>query len=257
MRMLVTGAGFIGSNFIRRCLRRGTATELVNPDKLTYAGNLDNLKEVARDPRYRFVRGDIADAELVNRPRWSGSTRSSTSPRRRTWTARSGTRAISSARTSTGRSCCWRRRANTGSGGSSRSRPTRSTGASKGSFRRRTRSCPATRTPRAGRGRPARLLVLGDVPPPGGHHPGLQQLRPVPYPEKVILLVTNALDDIPLPYGDGMNVRDWLFVDDHCAAIEFLLEKGADGEVYNIGGGNEPPTSSSPASSSTAWKPAS
>ena len=64
---------------------------------------------------------------------------------------------------------------------------------------------------------------------------------PYQYPEKLIpLFVTNALDDLPLPlYGDGRNVRDWLFVDDHCAAIDFLIEHGQNSEVYNIGGGNE------------------
>jgi dTDP-glucose 4,6-dehydratase len=64
---------------------------------------------------------------------------------------------------------------------------------------------------------------------------------PYQYPEKLIpLFVTNAIDDLPLPlYGDGRNVRDWLFVDDHCAAVDFLIERGTDCEVYNIGGGNE------------------
>src|SRR5205809_103833 len=64
---------------------------------------------------------------------------------------------------------------------------------------------------------------------------------PWQYPEKLIpLFVTNAIDDLPLPlYGDGRNVRDWLFVDDHCAAVDFLIEHGTNSEVYNIGGGNE------------------
>ncbi len=246
MRLLVTGgAGFIGSNFIRRCLRRGTATELVNLDKLTYAGNLDNLKEVARDPRYRFVRGDIADAELVNRlaaERFDAIVNFAAE----THVDRSIGDAGDFIRTDVYGTFVLLEAARRHKVGRFIQISTDEVYGSieNGSFRETDPLMP--RNPYAASKAGADRLAYSywaTYRLPVVITRASNNFGPYQYPEKVIpLFVTNALDDIPLPlYGDGMNVRDWLFVDDHCAAVEFLLEKGADGEVYNIGGGNELP----------------
>ncbi|MEI6634742.1 MAG: dTDP-glucose 4,6-dehydratase [Chlamydiota bacterium] len=246
MKLLVTGgAGFIGSNFIRLCMKRHPAWELVNLDKLTYAGNLDNLREIDSDPRYRFVRGDIADAGLVGRLAGEGLD-AIVNFAAETHVDRSIGNADDFIRTDVYGTFVLLEAARLHKVGKFIQISTDEVYGSieRGSFVETDTLMP--RNPysasKAGADRLAysywatyRLPVVITR--------ASNNFGPFQYPEKVIpLFVTNALKDIPLPlYGDGMNVRDWLFVEDHCAAVEFLLEKGVDGEVYNIGGGNELP----------------
>jgi dTDP-glucose 4,6-dehydratase len=246
MKLLVTGgAGFIGSNFIRYILGKHRGCAVVNLDKLTYAGNLDNLRDVESDPRYRFVKGDITDEGLVDTLVREGID-TIINFAAETHVDRAIGHAGDFIRTDV-------------DGAFVLLESARKHGVKKfvqistdevygsierGSFRETDPLMP--RNPyaasKAGADRLAysywatyRLPVIITR--------ASNNFGPYQYPEKVIpLFVTNALRDIPLPlYGDGMNVRDWLFVLDHCEAIEFLLRKGADGEVYNIGGGNEMP----------------
>ena len=129
--LLVTGGcGFIGSNFIRYLLDTDPSVAVINFDQLTYAGNLDNLADLANHPRYRFVHGDIADRQAVNGVLAGASRASSTSPPRATWTAASRIRARSYGPTWSGRRCCWTPPANSTCRVTCRSPPTRSTAAS-------------------------------------------------------------------------------------------------------------------------------
>ena len=250
-KILVTGgAGFIGSHFVRHLLTAHEDYEVVNLDKLTYAGNLDNLRDIEGSllaKRYRFVKGDICDADLVaqlvagvdavvNFAAESHVDRSLLEPAPFIRTDVHGAYILLAAAAASG-------------------------------------------------GRIERFLhistdeVYGDVPPPrlskesdpllprspysaskaGGDMQCLafagtyglpvviarpcNNVGPNQYPEKMApLFITNALEDEPLPvYGDGRQVRDWLFVEDDCEALDLLLHEGTPGEVYNIGAGNERP----------------
>ena len=243
-RILVTGGcGFIGSHFVRRLLHRHDDIEVVNLDTLTYAGNPANLADVAEDERYRFVHGSICDAAAVAN-------------------AAEGVDAIVNfaAETHVDRSIMEagdfiqtdvfgtyvparvdprpRRRA------SCTSRPTRSTATS----RRATPRARATPCGRARRTRPPRPAATCRCWPrcaptacDAAITRGSNNYGPNQYPEKLIpLFTTNLLDGEPVPvYGDGRQSRDLIYVEDHCAGIETVLERGASGEVYNVGGGNE------------------
>lgn len=245
MKILVTGGcGFIGSNFIRHLFQsRGDAVSIVNLDKLTYAANPANLADVATRVSYRFIRGDIADPEVVS-------------------SAMEGCDAVVNfaAETHVDRSLLGdasfietdvrgvfvlleeaRRR-----GGLSRfiqiSTDEVYGTITSGSFREESPLNP--RNPyaasKAGGDRLA-YSYWASYGLPVVITRASNNYGPYQYPEKLIpLFVTNAIDDQPLPlYGDGRNVRDWLYVKDHAAAIDFLLEKGVPGETYNIAGGNE------------------
>jgi dTDP-glucose 4,6-dehydratase len=243
MKLLVTGgAGFIGSNFIRHVLREHPADRVVNLDKLTYAGNPANLADVQRDPRYAFVHGDICDATLVreilrgvdavvNFAAESHVDRSLVEPDGflRTdvfgvFTLLEAVRDLKVPRllhVSTDEVY-----GSVTQGSSTETDPLRP-------------SNPYSASKAAGD-----LLALAYWRTHGV--PVLitrssNNFGPHQYPEKVVpLFITNALDDQPLPlYGDGRHVRDWLYVLDNCAAIDLVLRRGRDGEVYNVGGGHE------------------
>jgi dTDP-glucose 4,6-dehydratase len=243
MKLLVTGgAGFIGSNFIRHVLRAHPDDQVVNLDKLTYAGNRANLADVEGDRRYTFVQGDICDARLVrdllrgvdavvNFAAESHVDRSLTEADAflRTdvfgvFTLLEAVRELRVPRLlhiSTDEVY-----GSVASGSSAETDPLRP-------------SNPYSASKAGGD-----LLALAywhTHRVPVLITRSSNNFGPFQYPEKVIpLFVTNALDDLPLPlYGDGRNVRDWLYVLDNCAAIDLVLRKGADGEVYNIGGGHE------------------
>ena len=243
MKLLVTGgAGFIGSAFVRHILTHDADAHVVTLDKLTYAGNLENLEPIAGSPRHRFVHGDICDAKtvadilsgsdvdaIVHFAAESHVDRSILSPEAAIETNVKGTATL----------------------------------------------LDAARTARIGRF----LLVstdevYGDIDAPleadeafplkpsspyaaskaAGDLLALSYVRtfklpvvitrasnnygPYQFPEKLIpLMISNAMEGLPLPvYGDGMQVRDWLYVDDHCRGILAALRHGRDGEVYNIGG---------------------
>ena len=245
MKLLVCGgAGFIGSNFIRRAAGRATEpVEVVNLDKLTYAGNPDNLRAVEADPRYRFVHGDICDREAVMRAaegvdaivNFAAEThvdRSIADPEAFLRTDIMGTHTLLEAVRELGIGRMVQV----------------STDEVYGSVDERLlrRGRPPRRPPAPTRPpRPAATCRCSPITAPTGVPVmitrGSNTYGPYQYPEKLIpLFVTNALEGEKLPlYGDGLNVRDWLHVDDHCAGIEFVLEHGEPGQVYNVGGGNE------------------
>jgi len=243
VRLVVTGgAGFIGSNFVRTMLARYEDIEVVNLDKLTYAGNLANLRDVEDDPRYTFVRGDICDAAVVGETlrgadavvNFAAEThvdRSISGPQDFIRTDVLGTHTLLEAvrelqvprylQISTDEVY-----GSTEIGASTEGSdldPSSPYSASKAS---------------------GDLLVLAYHRTFGtpvlvtrsSNNYGAWQ-----YPEKIVpLFITNAVDDQQLPvYGDGRNVRDWLHVDDNCAGIDLVLREGVPGQVYNIGGGNE------------------
>ncbi|HWA88135.1 MAG TPA: dTDP-glucose 4,6-dehydratase [Opitutus sp.] len=268
MNLLVTGGcGFIGSNYIRQRLRSPLASRLsphepairrlVNLDALTYAGNPANLADLAADPRYVFVQGDIGDAALVSRlltehaidaivnfAAESHVDRSIDSPEPFVQTNVVGTlRLLNTAR------LYW----------SNLPAPRRaafrflhvSTDEVYGTL---APDAPAftEETPFAPNSPYAASKAASDHLVRAYQHTyGFPTLTtncsnnygPYQFPEKLIPLVTlNALDGKPLPvYGDGRQVRDWLYVEDHCAAIQLVLERGRVGETYNIGGLNEQP----------------
>ncbi len=246
MKILVTGgAGFIGSNFIRYYLNGHRDCSIVNLDKLTYAGNLDNLKDVESDKRYRFVKGDIADEKLVDKILNEGID-AIINFAAETHVDRSIGDANDFIRTDIYGAFvlleCSRKyklkkiiQISTDEVYGS---------IEKGSFKETDPLMP--RNPysasKAGADRLA-YSYWATYKLPIVITRASNNFGPYQYPEKVIpLFITNALKGMPVPlYGDGMNVRDWLYVLDHCKAIDLLLEKGVDGEVYNIGGGNELP----------------
>jgi len=243
VKLLVTGGcGFIGSAFVRLALARGA--EVVNLDKLTYAGDPANVADVADDPRYRFVHADVADAKavaeavegvdaIVNLAAESHVDRSILAPGDFIRTDVVGTAVLLDAA----------RRAGTGRFVQVSTDEVYGSIAS-GAFREGDPISPSSPYSASKAGGDLQVLAwhrtfgLDAVVTRGSNTFGPRQ-----YPEKLIpLFVTNALDAEPLPvYGDGLQVRDWIHVDDHCEGIWTAMERGAPGEVYNVGGGNEEP----------------
>jgi len=248
--ILVTGgSGFIGSNFVRLALQQLPACRLVNLDKLTYAGNPHNLDDVATDPRYRFVKGDIGAAELVKAlfaaenfdtvvhfAAESHVDRSISGPAEFIQTNIVGTFTLLEAARA-----AWAGRSDVRFLHVSTDEVYGSLGAT-GFFTETTPFDP--RSPYSASKAASDHLVSAY------HHTyGLPTLitncsnnyGPYHFPEKLIpLIIHNALKGKELPvYGDGTNVRDWLYVVDHCAAIVRVLQQGRVGETYNVGGNNE------------------
>jgi len=243
LKILVTGgAGFIGSNFIHYMLKAHPDYEIVNFDKLTYAGNPDNLKDVEDNPRYSFIRGDICDADavfsavkgcdaVINFAAESHVDRSIHSANEFLTTNILGTEVMLEAvrdlkipkflQVSTDEVY-----------GS----------IEVGSFKETDNLMPSS--PYSASKASADLLVHA-------HHVTFDtpviitrssnNFGPYQYPEKLIpLFVTNLLEDVPVPvYGDGKNVRDWCYVEDNCRGIDTALHNGEIGEIYNVGAGNE------------------
>ena len=244
MKILITGgAGFIGSNFIRYLLNRYPDYEIVNLDLLTYAGNLDNLSEVANQPNYRFVQGDIGDRDLVesllagidmvvNFAAESHVDRSITGPGVFIRTNVVGTQTLLEASKNHGIKKFLQVSTDEVYG---------SLGAT-GQFTEDTPLAP--NSPYAASKAAADLLVRAyhrtyDLPV--NITRCSNNYGPYQFPEKLIpLMVTRALADKELPiYGDGLNIRDWLHVKDHCTALDLILHQGISGEIYNVGGQNE------------------
>jgi dTDP-glucose 4,6-dehydratase len=242
-KLLVTGgAGFIGSNFIRFMFARHHKLQIVNLDALTYAGNPENLRDLEQDPRYHFIHGNICDPDVVEQ-------------------AMSGCDAVVNfaAETHVDRSIH--------EGGQFVETDVR------GVFV----LCEEARRQKVARFLHISTdEVYGSIPQ--GHFTEMDPLNPsspysaskaggellarsyfvtyrlpvlitrasnnfgpFQYPEKLIpLFVTNLIENKPVPvYGDGQQVRDWLYVEDHCEAIDLVLREGIPGEIYNVGGGNE------------------
>jgi dTDP-glucose 4,6-dehydratase len=244
VEVLVTGgAGFIGSNFVRHALARHPDWRVTTLDKLTYAGRRENLHDVIDDPRHVFVHGDIADAAvsgpLVEQSQvvvhFAAEThvdRSILAAGEFIRTDVEGTFVLLEAARRAGN---LRRFVQVSTDEVYGSVPT---GASSESDELKPRNPYAAS--KAGADRLA-YSYWATYELPVIITRASNNYGPYQFPEKVIpLFVTNAIDDIPLPlYGDGRNIRDWLHVADHCRAIDLLIDEGRDGEVYNIGGGNE------------------
>ncbi len=243
MKYLVTGgAGFIGSAFVRLVLGAKPETRVVNLDKLTYAGNLENLSSVAHDPRYRFVHGDIRDARLVGellreeRPdvlvhfaAESHVDRSILSPAPVIETNFNGTFTLLEAARQTG------------IGRFHHVSTDEVYGSIEAPLEADENYPLRTSSPYSASKAGSDLLVLSyhtTYKLPVSISRASNNYGPYHFPEKLIpLMISNAMEDKPLPiYGDGMQIRDWLFVDDHCRGILAVLEKGREGEIYNIGG---------------------
>ena len=247
MKLIVTGgAGFIGSAFVRM-LASAVENRVTNLDKLTYAGNLDNLAPVANKPNYRFVRGDITDSELIDTlideeqpdaivhfAAESHVDRSILSPNASFETNLRGTFTLLEA---------VRKRkvpryvhVSTDEVYGSLDEPLEAD-----------ENYPLKpSSPYSASKAGSDLLALSYFTTfkcPVVVTRASNNYGPYQFPEKLIpLMISNALDDKPLPiYGDGMQVRDWLYVDDHCRAILSVLRKGREGEIYNIGGSRSLP----------------
>jgi dTDP-glucose 4,6-dehydratase len=244
VEVLVTGgAGFIGSNFVRFALARHDDWRVTTLDKLTYAGRRENLHDVIDHPRHAFVQGDIADASvagpLVERSHLVVHFAAETHVDRSILAAGDFIRTdvfgtfvlLEAAR----RAANLRRFVQISTDEVYGSIPA---GASRESDELRPRNPYSASKAAADRLAYSYWATFG-VPVIVTR--ASNNYGPYQFPEKVIpLFVTNAIDHVPLPlYGDGRNVRDWLHVADHCRAIDLLVDKGQNGEVYNIGGGNE------------------
>lgn len=245
MKLLVTGgAGFIGANFVQHVLGADPEVEVVNFDALTYAGNLENLRGVEDDPRYRFVRGDVCDPSavaealddsvdaVVHFAAESHVDRSVEGPEVFLRTNVMGTQVLLERMRALGQGRFVMVSTDEVYG---------SLGA-EGAF--------TEETPLAPNSPYSASKASSDLLCRAYHHTfGLDVVTtrcsnnygPYQFPEKLIpLMIGNALEEKPLPvYGDGKNVRDWLFVGDHCSAIDAVMRRGRSGEVYNIGGNSE------------------
>jgi dTDP-glucose 4,6-dehydratase len=241
--LLVTGgSGFIGSNFIRYFIDRHPGVDVVNLDKLTYAGNPDNLMDIENHPRYSFIRGDICDRAVVRTAmkkadrvvHFAAESHVDRSIRDGSVFVRTnvlGTHTLLQAAHDMG----IKKFVHVSTDevyGSVR----------KGSFRERDILSPSS--PYSASKAGSDLLALSYCRTHG--LPVVvtrctNNYGPYQFPEKLIpLFITNLMEGKKVPlYGSGKNVRDWIYVLDHCRAIDFILENGEPGEVYNIGGGVE------------------
>lgn len=244
MKLLVTGgAGFIGSNFIHLVLSEHPDWEVTNLDKLSYAGNLENIKDIEDNSRYRFVKGDIADRELVDKLLRQGFDvivnfaaeshvdRSILDAAPFIETNIKGTQTLleGARQYKVGRFIQVSTDEVYGS-------------TEEGKFTEQSPLSP--NSPYAASKTAADLLCHAywkTYQLPVIVTRCSNNLGPFQFPEKLIpLAITNALENKPIPiYGDGLNVRDWIFVEDHCRALDIVLQKGEPGEVYNTGATNE------------------
>ncbi|GAV12371.1 dTDP-glucose 4,6-dehydratase [Paenibacillus sp. NAIST15-1] len=245
MKLLVTGgAGFIGSNFVIHMVNKYPEYQIINLDALTYAGNLENLKGVENKSNYSFIKGDIADAKkveeifqkgidiVVNFAAESHVDRSILDPGIFVQTNVMGTQVLLDAA----------RKYNVQKFIQVSTDEVYGTLGDTGMF--------SETTPLAPNSPYSASKTGGDLLVRAYHETyGLNvnitrcsnNYGPYHFPEKLIpLMIANALNDKQLPvYGDGLNVRDWLYVEDHCSAIDLVIHKGVSGEVYNVGGNNE------------------
>lgn len=249
MKILITGgAGFIGGNFIFYMRKKHPDYDLVCVDKLTYAGNLATLKSVMDDPKFKFIRADIADREaiygifeaerpdvVVNFAAESHVDRSIEDPGIFLQTNVLGTQVLLDASRKYGVKRYHQVSTDEVYGDLPLDRPDLFF----------TEKTPLhTSSPYSASKASADLLCNAyqrTYGMPITISRCSNNYGPYQFPEKLIpLMIANALADKPLPvYGQGLNVRDWLYVEDHCAAIDLILERGQVGQVYNIGGHNE------------------
>lgn len=245
MKLLVTGgAGFIGSNFVIYMLKQHPGYQIINVDALTYAGNLENLKSIENNPNHMFVKADVTDAKaidelvcqgvdiIVNFAAESHVDRSILEPDVFVKTNVLGTQVLLDAA----------RKHNIKKFVQVSTDEVYGTLGDTGLF--------SETTPLAPNSPYSASKAGGDLLVRAYHETfGLpvnitrcsNNYGPYQFPEKLIpLMISKALADESLPiYGDGMNIRDWLYVEDHCSAIDLVIHQGRNGEVYNIGGNNE------------------
>ena len=251
MRYLVTGgAGFIGSNFIRFLFHKyGADAQVVNLDKLTYAGIRENLAEFEGKPNYKFIQGDIASPEDVEKA-YAGVDGTGIDVvvnfAAETHVDRSLMEAGTFIQTDVHGVLVLLEEARKHAPKLKRfiqiSTDEVYGSIESGSFTENDPLNPRNPYSASKAGGDRMAYAYGETYGlPVIVTRASNNYGPYQYPEKLIpLFVTNAIDDLPLPlYGDGKNVRDWLYVEDHCAAVDFIIEHGKNGETYNIGGGNE------------------
>ena len=244
--ILVTGgAGFIGSNFIRYMMDKYPGYKMINLDKLTYAGNLENLRDIEDKDNYTFVKGDIADTKIVsdifaskidaivNFAAESHVDRSIEEPGVFIQTDVYGTFVLLEAARKN--NCDVFLQISTDEVYGS---------IEDGSFKEDDPLLP--NSPYSASKAGAEMIVRSffkTYETPVIITRTSNNFGPYQYPEKLIpLFVTNLIDGIQVPlYGDGMNVRDWIYVDDNCSALDMVLHRGEVGGIYNIGAGNEKP----------------
>jgi dTDP-glucose 4,6-dehydratase len=241
--LLVTGgAGFIGSNFIRYMLDKRNDITIINLDKLTYAGNLDNLKDIEKEERYRFVKGDICDPAVVKQYMQDADVVINFAAE--SHVDRSIGNADDFIKTDVyGVYVLLEAAKEYGIERFVQISTDEVYGSIDTGYFKETDALMPSSPYAASKAGGDRLVYsyyitynLPVVIPRSSNNFG-----PYQYPEKLIpLFITNAMTNQELPiYGSGKNVRDWLYVTDNCRAIELIMEKGKDGEVYNVGAGNE------------------
>jgi len=242
-KILITGgAGFIGSNFIRHILNKYADYHITNLDKLTYAGNPDNLKDISKNKRYKFVKGDIADAKVVEKAmkgcdiiiNFAAETHVDRSIHGAAEFVRTnvfGTHTLLEAAKKLGTKLFIQISTDEVYGS-----------IAEGSFKETDPLLPNSpySSTKAGSDLLSRSYFV-TYKLPVIITRSSNNFGPNQYPEKVIpLFITNLLRNKKVPlYGDGMNVRDWLYVVDNCEAIDLVMHKGKAGEIYNIGGTTE------------------
>ena len=244
MKILVTGgAGFIGSNFIHYILKKYPTYQIINLDLLTYAGNLENLKKINNNPHYKFIKGDIADKELANSlvknidviahfAAESHVDRSIINPESFIQTNIVGTYVLLEAAKNNNKRFHH----------ISTDEVFGSLAQNDLKFKENTSYDP--RSPYSASKAASDHLVRSyfhTYKLPITISNCSNNYGPYHFPEKLIpLFITNLMEDKKIPlYGDGLNVRDWLFVTDHCRAIDLIIHNGKIGETYCIGGNSE------------------
>lgn len=242
-KLLVTGGlGFIGSNFIRHILKTYPAYTITNLDAQTYAGNPENLRDVEKNPRYSFVKGDICDKEVVERVMKDAEViinfaaeshvdRSIGDPDAFIKTDIFGTYTLLEAAKKHNVQLYIQISTDEVYGS-----------IEDGKFKETDKLYPSS--PYSASKAAAEMLVLSyhtTYKLPVMITRSSNNFGPFHYPEKIIpLFITNLLENKKVPiYGDGLNIRDWLYVLDNCEAIDFIMHNGIVGEIYNIGGDNE------------------
>jgi dTDP-glucose 4,6-dehydratase len=245
MRVLVTGgAGFIGSNFVIYMLNKYPQYQIINLDALTYAGNLENLESIQYNAKYTLVKGDIAVASLVetifeqgidvvvNFAAESHVDRSILDPQIFVKTNVMGTQVLLDGA----------KRHNVRKFVQVSTDEVYGSLGETGLFHEQTPLSPNSPYSASKAGGDMLVRAYHET---FGMDVNITRCSnnygPYQFPEKLIpLMISNALNDKPLPvYGDGLNIRDWLYVEDHCSAIDLVLHNGVNGEVYNVGGNNE------------------